>query len=94
MSVSSLLGVLALLLLVGGLVHYHKTRKLTGQDKVDSLAFENELYKFVIVLEVLIIAAGYLYGTDSSLVANYFIIACSLLTILQNKYEMNPQFNY
>lgn len=94
MSVSSILGVLALLLLVGGLVHSRKTRKLTGQDKVDSLVFDNELYKCVIVLEVLIIAVGYLYGTDSSLVDNYFIIVCSLLIILQNKYEMNPQYNY
>lgn len=89
MIVSSILEVLVSLLIVGELIHSYKTRKLTGQDKVDSLAFEKELYKYVIVLEVLIIAAGYLYGTDSSLVANYFIIACSLFIIFYNNYEMS-----
>ena len=96
MSVFSLFEVLASLLLIGGVVHSYKTRKLTGQDKVDSLVFENGLYKFAIVLEVLIIATGYLYGSDSSFAANYFIIAGSLFIIFYNMYEMNlnSQFYY
>ena len=94
MSVFSLFEVLASLILIGGIVYSFKTRKLTGQDKVNNLVFDNELYKCVIILEMLIIAAGYLYGTDSSLAANYFIIAGSLFIIFCNMYEMNQQFYY
>lgn len=85
MDLSSTLTVFVIVLITCIAALYYQSRNLVGQEKIDNLIFQNELYKLIVAIETTIIAFGVIFGSNlSSLHDNFLISFCAISGILQN----------